>query len=156
MPTTKSNRRKSLANGATDSDPRSTRSLNSNWVNYKGSWTVHVLLIVVGKLAFSVIPGISTELAWTLTTVSYNIGQFLMFHGVTGIPWNEDQGESDDKTLWQQVDNGAEYTPARKYLIAAPIVLFLLSCHYSHYDTAYFVINLLSLLVCLGPKLPAL
>lgn len=50
---------------------------------------------------------------------------FLMFHHVTGIPFQSDLhgGAYDDLTLWEQIDEGAQYTPAKKWLICLPIGL---------------------------------
>lgn len=48
-----------------------------------------------------------------------------MFHGVTGIPFGSDLhgGAYDDLTLWEQIDDGAQYTPAKKWLFCLPIGL---------------------------------
>ena len=50
-----------------------------------------------------------------------------MFHWVTGIPFDNElhAGAYDDLTLWEQIDDGAQYTPARKWLITAPILLYV-------------------------------
>jgi hypothetical protein len=36
-----------------------------------------------------------------------------------------------------------------------PILLFLVSTHYTHYDSAYFIINCLATLAVVVPKLPS-
>jgi len=36
-----------------------------------------------------------------------------------------------------------------------PVVLFLISTHYTHYDLMYFMINFLATLAVVIPKLPA-
>ena len=48
-----------------------------------------------------------------------------MFHWVTGIPFHSDLhgGVYDDLTLWEQIDYGAQYTPAKKWLFVVPILL---------------------------------
>lgn len=47
-----------------------------------------------------------------------------MFHWLTGTPFtNEDEGEFDGLTLWEQMDNGQQFTPTKKYLTALPIIL---------------------------------
>ena len=48
-----------------------------------------------------------------------------MFHWVTGIPFQSDLhgGAYDDLTLWEQIDGGAHYTPAKKWLVCVPIAL---------------------------------
>ena len=48
-----------------------------------------------------------------------------MFHWVKGIPFDFNSGAYDGLTLWEQIDNGAQYTPTKKYLTAVPIVLYV-------------------------------
>ena len=46
-----------------------------------------------------------------------------MFHWVVGIPYDVNQGEYEGLTLWEQIDNEAQFTPTKKYLTAVPIIL---------------------------------
>lgn len=49
-----------------------------------------------------------------------------MFHHVTGLPFESTMttsGAYDDLTLWEQIDSGAQYTPAKKWLTSVPIGL---------------------------------
>lgn len=64
-----------------------------------------------------------------------------MFHHVTGVPFEATWvyadvvriavlmnrlttgGAYDDLTLWEQIDGGAQYTPAKKWLTSVPILL---------------------------------
>lgn len=50
---------------------------------------------------------------------------FLMFHHVTGVPFESTLtgGAYDEYTLWEQIDAGAHYTPAKKWLTSVPIGL---------------------------------
>ena len=77
-----------------------------------------------------------------------------MFHYVRGVPFEFNAGAYDNLNMWEQIDNGDQYTPAKKFLLSVPIVLFLLSTHYTHYDLTYFTINFLILLAVIIPKLP--
>lgn len=77
-----------------------------------------------------------------------------MFHWVRGVPFDFNSGAYDNLNMWEQIDDGAQYTPAKKFLLSVPIVLFLLSTHYTHYDLAYFTINFLAVLGVVIPKLP--
>jgi hypothetical protein len=119
-----------------------------------GAWTIHVVLIAALKILFDIIPGVSQETSWTLTNISYMFGSFLMFHWVRGVPFEFNAGAYDNLNMWEQIDNGAQYTPAKKFLLSVPIVLFLLSTHYTHYDLTYFTINFLAVLGVVIPKLP--
>ena len=77
-----------------------------------------------------------------------------MFHWVRGIPFEFNAGAYDNLNMWEQIDNGDQYTPTKKFLLCVPIVLFLLSTHYTHYDMTYFTINFLATLGVVIPKLP--
>lgn len=86
--------------------------------------------------------------------MTYMFGSYLMFHYVRGVPFEFNSGAFDNLNMWEQIDNGAQYTPTKKFLLSVPIVLFLLSTHYTHYDLAYFIINFLAVLGVVIPKLP--
>lgn len=112
------------------------------------------MLIAALKIFYDIIPGVSQETSWTLTNISYMFGSFLMFHWVRGIPFEFNAGAYDNLNMWEQIDNGDQYTPTKKFLLCVPIVLFLLSTHYTHYDLTYFTINVLATLGVVIPKLP--
>jgi len=82
------------------------------------------------------------------------LGSYIMFHYVRGTPFEFNGGAFDNLNMWEQIDNGAQYTPAKKFLLSVPIVLFLLSTHYTHYDLVYFCINFCAVLAVVIPKLP--
>jgi hypothetical protein len=100
------------------------------------------------------VPGVTQEMSWTLTNIIYMFGSYLMFHWVRGVPFEFNAGAYDNLNMWEQIDNGDQYTPAKKFLLSVPIMLFLLSTHYTHYDLTYFIINFLALMAVVIPKLP--
>ena len=120
-----------------------------------GAWAIHIVLILLLKIIYDIIPGVSQETSWTLTNISYMFGSYLMFHWVRGVPFEFNAGAYDNLNMWEQIDNGDQYTPAKKFLLSVPIVLFLVSTHYTHYDVAYFMINFLATMAVVIPKLPA-
>ena len=122
---------------------------------YLGAWAIHVICIIGLKLLFDVIPGVSQETSWTLVNIVYMFSSYLMFHYVRGVPFEFNAGAYDNLNMWEQIDNGDQYTPAKKFLLSVPIVLFLLSTHYTHYDLTYFTINFLAVLGVVIPKLPS-
>jgi len=136
------------------SDQAALPNLNANWTNAKGAWTIHIVLILAAKIIFDAIPGVSQETSWTLTNMSYMFGSYIMFHHVRGVPFDFNSGAFDNLNMWEQIDNGAQYTPTKKFLLSVPIALFLVSTHYTHYDLTYFTINLLAVLGVVIPKLP--
>jgi hypothetical protein len=116
---------------------------------------IHPILIFCLKIFYDIWPGITQELSWTLTNISYMLGSYIMFHWVRGIPFDFNAGAYDNLNMWEPIDNGDQYTPAKKYLLSVPVVLFLVSTHYTHYDIVYFMINLLATVAVVIPKLPA-
>ncbi|KAK0517152.1 hypothetical protein JMJ35_000307 [Cladonia borealis] len=136
------------------SDQSALPNLNANWVNAKGAWAIHVVCIIGLKILFDIIPGVSQETSWTLVNITYMFASYLMFHWVRGVPFEFNAGAYDNLNMWEQIDNGDQYTPAKKFLLSVPIVLFLLSTHYTHYDLTYFTINFLAVLAVVIPKLP--
>ncbi|KZV66082.1 ORMDL-domain-containing protein [Peniophora sp. CONT] len=79
-----------------------------------------------------------------------------MVHYMTGIPLGNEltAGAYDDVTMWEQLDGGAQYTPAKKWLFTVPVGLFLLSTHYTNYDPIFLMITH-ALVFVLVPKLLA-
>ncbi|TDL29672.1 Orm1 type endoplasmic reticulum protein [Rickenella mellea] len=131
-------------------------NINAEWVNRKGAWIIHFVLIICGKIMIDTIPGMTQQMSWTIVNLSYLSLSYLMFHWVTGIPFHNDLhgGAYDDLTLWEQIDEGAQYTPAKKWLFCLPIGLFLASTHYTNYNPWLFAVNLTALIFVLIPKLP--
>ena len=120
-----------------------------------GAWFIHPLLIFLLKILFDTMPRMSQETSWTLTNITYMFGSYIMFHWVQGVPFEFNAGAYDNLNMWEQIDNGDQYTPAKKFLLSVPIVLFLLSTHYTRYDLWYFMINFLACLGVVIPKLPS-
>ncbi|RSH90900.1 hypothetical protein EHS25_010076 [Saitozyma podzolica] len=132
---------------------------NADWVNAPGAWLIHPVLILLCKLLVDAIPGMTQDVGWTVINLGYMAVSFLMFHHVTGVPFESHLttgGAYDDLTLWEQIDGGAQYTPARKWLTSVPIGLFLISTHYTKYDPVLFTLNFAALVFVLFPKLPIL
>ncbi|ABN65396.1 predicted protein [Scheffersomyces stipitis CBS 6054] len=128
-------------------------NVNANWVHQKGAWIIHIVLIVFLKLFFNFITVLDNDWRWTLTNLTYNIGSYIMFHQVKGTPFEFNSGAYDNLTMWEQIDNGDQYTPTKKFLMSVPIGLFLISTHYSNYNLNLFVLNGVSCLCVVVPKL---
>ncbi|KAF0267279.1 hypothetical protein FOG51_02164 [Hanseniaspora uvarum] len=137
-------------------------SLNANvlWIDQRGAWLVHFLIILILKVIISLLLKSNnykhiTEMSWTLTNALYCCGSYIMFHMIKGSPFDLNGGCFDNLTMWEQIDHGEQFTPARKFLILFPIGLFLISTHYSRFSLVMFIFNFF-VCVCIGviPKLP--
>jgi hypothetical protein len=84
---------------------------NAAWVNAPGeftiqkhadnvgAWAIHIVLILLAKVLIDAIPGMTQDVSWTIVNLGYmavswtHIGvtdlqaSFLMFHHVTGVPF---------------------------------------------------------------------
>ncbi|KAL7009354.1 sphingolipid homeostasis protein orm1 [Cystobasidiomycetes sp. EMM_F5] len=130
-----------------DLDRSALSNLNADWVNAKGAWMIHVVLIVLGKILVDSIPSIEQDTSWTIVLQTYLIATYTMFHFVEGVPFESNNGVYDRLTMWEQIDEGAQYTPAKKVLTSLPIIL----------HPALFSLNIISLVFfALIPKLPFL
>ena len=116
-------------------------NVNANWVHYKGAWIIHIVLILFLKIFFNFILVLDNDWKWTLTNLTYNIGLYIMFHQVKGTPFEFNSGAYDNLTMWEQIDNGDQYTPTKSFLMVVPIGLFLVSTHYLNYNLNLFVLN---------------
>jgi hypothetical protein len=131
---------------------------NVSWVNFRGTWTTNVLLIVALKATLSILPGVSRELSWSLTNLVYGVVTFFFFHWKLGTAFDVTQGESHELTFWEQLeqDDTQDTQSTKKFLTATPLILFLLSCHYTRYDFATFCVNFAITLIAIVAKFPSM
>lgn len=52
---------------------------------------------------------------------------FFAFHWVKGSPFEEGKRKYERYTFWEQLDNGVQWTPTRKFLLLVPIGLYVFS-----------------------------
>ena len=128
-------------------------NVNANWVHQKGAWIIHIVIIMLLKVFFNLTGVLDNDWRWTLTNLTYNVGSYIMFHQVKGTPFEFNSGAYDNLTMWEQIDNGDQYTPSKKFLMLVPIGLFLISTHYSSYNLNLFILNGISCLCVVVPKL---
>ncbi|XP_035898651.1 ORM1-like protein [Anopheles stephensi] len=140
-----------IAGGNGDPNP------NSSWLDSRGLWLAYVLGLTIFHLCVLSIPFVQIPCAWTITNLLHNLAHLYFLHLIKGAPWmSTDAGENRKYTHWEQIDCGEQFTSTRKFLTAAPIILFLLTSLYTRNDAEHFTVNLISLVTVLVPKLPQL
>uniref|UniRef100_A0A8C3URK4 ORM1-like protein 3 n=5 Tax=Telluraves TaxID=3073808 RepID=A0A8C3URK4_CATUS len=130
---------------------------NTRVMNSRGIWLSYVLGIGLLHVVLLSIPFFSVPVVWTLTNIIHNLSMYIFLHTVKGTPFETpDQGKARLLTHWEQMDYGVQFTASRKFLTIMPIVLYFLTSFYTKYDRIHFVINTISLMSVLIPKLPQL
>ncbi|MBA0554033.1 hypothetical protein Golob_013166, partial [Gossypium lobatum] len=75
-----------------------------------------------------------------------------------GTPFADDQGIYNGLTWWEQIDNGKQLTPNRKFLTVVPVVLFLarylIASHTTGYQNPLLFFNTLAVFVLVVAKFP--
>ncbi|KAJ8251827.1 hypothetical protein GJAV_G00225850 [Gymnothorax javanicus] len=130
---------------------------NTQVMNSRGIWLSYILGIGLLHLVLLSIPCVSVPVVWTLTNLIHNLCMYLLLHTVKGTPFETpDQGKARLLTHWEQMDYGVQFTASRKFLTITPIVMYILTSFYTKYEWLHFILNTLSLLTVLIPKLPQL
>ncbi|KAL7344612.1 Orm1-like membrane protein [Encephalitozoon intestinalis] len=62
-------------------------SQNVAWTLQRGSWIIHVLVILLLKMTLSVV--FNDSIGWQLSLIIYNISTFVFFHMIPGDPFND-------------------------------------------------------------------
>ncbi|OPJ74461.1 ORM1-like protein 3 [Patagioenas fasciata monilis] len=128
---------------------------NTRVMNSRGIWLSYILGIGLLHVVLLSIPFFSVPVVWTLTNIIHNMSMYIFLHTVKGTPFETpDQGRARLLTHWEQMDYGVQFTASRKFLTIMPIVLYFLTSFYTKYDRIHFVINTISLMSVLIPKLP--
>uniref|UniRef100_A0A8C7YSC8 ORMDL sphingolipid biosynthesis regulator 3 n=1 Tax=Oryzias sinensis TaxID=183150 RepID=A0A8C7YSC8_9TELE len=123
---------------------------NTRVMNSRGMWLSYTLSIGLLHHILLSIPFVSVPVVWTLTNMIHNLCMYLLLHTVKGTPFQTpDQGKARLLTHWEQMDYGVQFTASQR-------VSYLLTSFYTKYDRVHFVVNTVSLLTVLIPKLPQL
>jgi len=140
---------------------RSMPNLSIDFADSKSFWLYYIFIIIVVRLSmyfFQRTLGPYNFLwpGWTLVNIAHALITFYLMHWKRGTVDPFDGGVSDRNTFWELLDNGKQWTIARKFYTIVPIIIFLFSCYETEWKKRYFVSNVISLGICLIPKNPAM
>ncbi|MBA0769418.1 hypothetical protein Gotri_018151 [Gossypium trilobum] len=76
------------------------------------------------------------------------------FHWKKGTPFAEDQRMYNGLTWWEQIDNGKQLTPNRKFLTIVPVILYLIASHTIDYQHPMLFFNTIVVVVLVVAKFP--
>jgi len=128
---------------------------NISWVYGHGMWSAYIAFIILCRLLLTLTP-FSSPVQWTITNLTHAIITWYCFHWQKGVPFSspDEQGKYANLTFWEQLDAGVQLTPTRKFFTIVPIILYLITVHYSGYTGELFFYNTVAVSILLISKLP--
>ncbi len=129
------------------------RNRNVEWMDSR-FWVFYTVLYFAARFTLMMVPIVKQELAWTTVHIIAAVVTYFCFHWLKGSPYTADDedGEYNSLTFWEQIDHGVQYTPNRKFLTIFPVIIYILACYDVLWDPTWTYINTLFLLVCIVPK----
>ncbi|PPD83580.1 hypothetical protein GOBAR_DD19477 [Gossypium barbadense] len=124
--------------------PPTDLNKNTEWFTYPGVWTAYILIVFFSWLMVLSVFGTSPGIAWTIVHLTHFFGT----------PFADDQGIYNGLTWWEQIDNGKQLTPNRKFLTVVPVVLYLIASHTTGYQNSLLFFNTLAVFVLVVAKFP--
>eukprot|EP00753_Platysulcus_tardus_P010688 PLAT2965.1.p2 GENE.PLAT2965.1~~PLAT2965.1.p2 ORF type:complete len:181 (+),score=75.82 PLAT2965.1:47-544(+) len=121
----------------------------------RGSWMFYWFGILAARAALGIFTHrfLSNAEIWTLTNVIHFAIAFHAIHWTKGSP-HELQGEMDDWTFWEQLDDGVPWTASKKFLFITPLLLYGICCHVTNYAVEHLIVNTFVVGVQCVAKLP--
>jgi hypothetical protein len=136
-------------------------NVHTQWVSRPGFKVVYVSLLALFWASLHTFGIVSSAgYAWCILLHTHAAVTFILLHWIKGAP---ESGPLEDeellrRTFWEQVDGGFVGTPARRFLCAAPVVIFFITLllNVEHDSKLLLAANAFSTLVVLIPKHEAL
>lgn len=131
-----------------DQDRRVDVSQNVAWTLQRGSWVIHVLIVVFLKLTLSTV--FDGDMSWQLSLIVYNIGTFIFFHLIPGDPFSNRYGAY---TFWEQLSEQLEDSSGLIFISLFPLMAFTTVNFIVEWNTILFWTCVTSLVLVVVPKL---
>lgn len=123
-----------------------------------------------GMLCCNLLIFVNSKLCETILIIFVQL-TFFIFHWIKGTPFSDEgtyvsESKYSKLTLWEQIDSGVQYTPTRKFLTLAPVIMyvkieaypdfsrFLLTSHYTNHHFTALLINTIAFVVIIIAKQP--
>ncbi|KAI5192301.1 hypothetical protein NEMIN01_1930 [Nematocida minor] len=123
-------------------------SPNVEWSLEPSTWLGQTLL--TGTVWFILRQIFTKPIAWTLTIWLYNIVTFVFFHAILGDPFNP---EYSGLTFWEQLMIQLKGSSGMSFFTLFPVMLFLCGARLAKFNNALFILNFISLILVVTPKI---
>lgn len=122
-------------------------SQNVAWTLQRGSWVIHILIIILLKLSISII--FDTNTGWQLSLIIYNISTFIFFHMIPGDPFNDRYSQY---TFWEQLSEQLEDSSSLIFIALFPLLVFIIINLFVMWNTILFWTCIVTLFLVTIPK----
>lgn len=79
---------------------------------------------------------------------------FIIFHWIKGSPDDNNQGEFNALTLYEQIDAGVPWTLTKKFMMLVPTIVTWIACHEANYKPIYIMVNCGLFVILIIAKMP--
>eukprot|EP01083_Nonionella_stella_P242838 846735_1 len=125
-------------------------NLSVNFAEGYSFWLYYLCVIFICSYCLFMFPFLQFWPPLTIINLAHGMVTFYLMHWKRGTVDAMDQGRYDRYTFWEQLDNGKQHTPARKFFTCVPIALFLMACYEHEWRKRYYFANALALIISIG------
>eukprot|EP00483_Globobulimina_turgida_P001277 UN01279 len=131
-------------------------NLSVNFADGYAFWLYYLCIVFICWYWLFLFPSLQFWPSFTIINIIHAIVTFYLMHWRRGTVDSFDQGRDDKYTFWEMLDEGKQYTPARKFFTVVPIALFLIACYEHEWRKRYYFANVVALILSVVPKMPFL
>jgi hypothetical protein len=123
-------------------------SQNVAWTLQRGSWMIHILVLVLIRVTFSIF--LNSDISWQLSLIIYNLMTLVFFHLISGDPFND---EYANYTFWEQLSLQLEDSSGLVFISIFPLLSFMIISYFTKWSTIMLWLCGISLFLVTLPKL---
>ncbi len=129
---------------------------NTQWIHRRGFKRFYAFLVAAIFFLLKML-GLPTPASVTGMLVIHALVTFFLLHWIRGVPEGGALSEElAHMTFWEMLDHGYLFTPTRRYLSVAPVLLFFVSVALTRDDINLLIVNSLATALVIIPKHEAL
>eukprot|EP00695_Tsukubamonas_globosa_P003397 TRINITY_DN610_c0_g1_i1.p1 TRINITY_DN610_c0_g1~~TRINITY_DN610_c0_g1_i1.p1 ORF type:complete len:160 (-),score=23.33 TRINITY_DN610_c0_g1_i1:99-578(-) len=130
---------------------------NTSWVpQTKVVWIFYIIALFISRAIVGALFSTTSAHAWTVVNVAHAFCSFYLLHWIKGVPieGSDSQGKYDKLTFFEQIDQQRQFTTTKKFLLAVPVGLYILTLYKIGNDPFLLILNTAASAVVIIGKLP--
>ena len=130
------------------------KNRNIDWINGPFTKVFYIVMIFLVFFILHLSQSFTPEDIWMATNIIHGVLSFIFLHWIKGSPDDNNQGDYNGLTLFEQLDGGIPWTATKKFLMLVPTLLCWLACHLATYKPIYVVVNCGIFVISIIAKIP--